>query len=401
MRAASLPPRSGPAAADSSSTTGLGTVRRRPPGDAIPSLPVARSRGPACWPGDFFAWRDRGRGSSSSWMGSSIHVSSGTQVSAARAAAPSPEPAARATASRQTSEAEGPSPGAWPSTLAPRRATLPHVLGVRAGAGGPSLLRRTFAVRAIPPGWGVLRPGRAGRAMPPAWSSRRGRAGRAGRAVSPVWSSRRGRAGRSGRAMPPGWSSRRGRAGRAIPPAGASRRARAGRAMPPAGASRRGRPVRAIPPAPSRCRATPFPLAPADERRAGVPGASVRLDPLGAPVAELRDVPGWAFLRPWPPPSEVRRRGGEAGTTVDPTGRRDEAPHPFGGAGPRRHDYSGDVLLSQGESPQVPSALAALTSVFGMGTGVTPPLWPPETLLSCHPDGRAGEAGSHLVVAPL
>ena len=50
-------------------------------------------------------------------------------------------------------------------------------------------------------------------------------------------------------------------------------------------------------------------------------------------------------------------------------------------AGPCLHDYSGGVLLSQGESPQVPSALAGLTSVFGMGTGVTPPLWPPETVL--------------------
>ena len=35
---------------------------------------------------------------------------------------------------------------------------------------------------------------------------------------------------------------------------------------------------------------------------------------------------------------------------------------------------SGGDLLSQGDSPQVPSALAGLTSVFGMGTGVTPPL---------------------------
>jgi hypothetical protein len=50
-------------------------------------------------------------------------------------------------------------------------------------------------------------------------------------------------------------------------------------------------------------------------------------------------------------------------------------------------DYSGDVLLSQGDSPQVPSALAGLTSVFGKGTGVTPPLWPPETLL--YNQGRA------------
>ena len=51
-------------------------------------------------------------------------------------------------------------------------------------------------------------------------------------------------------------------------------------------------------------------------------------------------------------------------------------------SGARASIYSGDVLLSQGVSPQVPSALAGLTSVFGMGTGVTPPLWPPETLLN-------------------
>ena len=42
----------------------------------------------------------------------------------------------------------------------------------------------------------------------------------------------------------------------------------------------------------------------------------------------------------------------------------------------------GGVLLSQGASPQVPSALASLTAVFGMGTGVSPPPWPPETVRS-------------------
>ena len=31
----------------------------------------------------------------------------------------------------------------------------------------------------------------------------------------------------------------------------------------------------------------------------------------------------------------------------------------------------GNVLLSQGRMPQLPSALKSLTSVFGMGTGVT------------------------------
>ena len=51
--------------------------------------------------------------------------------------------------------------------------------------------------------------------------------------------------------------------------------------------------------------------------------------------------------------------------------------------GLRTANSSGDDLLSQGFSAQVPSALAGLTSVFGMGTGVTPPLWPPETMLDC------------------
>jgi hypothetical protein len=44
-------------------------------------------------------------------------------------------------------------------------------------------------------------------------------------------------------------------------------------------------------------------------------------------------------------------------------------------------EKSGGDLLSQGVSPQVPSALAVFTSVFGMGTGVSPPQLPPETLI--------------------
>ncbi len=39
----------------------------------------------------------------------------------------------------------------------------------------------------------------------------------------------------------------------------------------------------------------------------------------------------------------------------------------------------GGDLLSQGVTPQVPSALAVFTAVFGMGTGVSPPQLPPET----------------------
>ena len=60
--------------------------------------------------------------------------------------------------------------------------------------------------------------------------------------------------------------------------------------------------------------------------------------------------------RQWP-----RRRCGGA--------KRDEDPR----RGPRAVEKSGGVLLSQGVYSQVPSALVGLTSVFGMGTGVTPP----------------------------
>jgi hypothetical protein len=47
----------------------------------------------------------------------------------------------------------------------------------------------------------------------------------------------------------------------------------------------------------------------------------------------------------------------------------------------RLFEKAGGVLLSQGVYPQVPSALAVLTSVFGMGTGVTLPLKPPKSLV--------------------
>jgi hypothetical protein len=43
-----------------------------------------------------------------------------------------------------------------------------------------------------------------------------------------------------------------------------------------------------------------------------------------------------------------------------------------------RLDKIGGVLLSHRVAPAVPSALWGLTSVFGMGTGVTPTLWPPK-----------------------
>jgi hypothetical protein len=45
-----------------------------------------------------------------------------------------------------------------------------------------------------------------------------------------------------------------------------------------------------------------------------------------------------------------------------------------------RNIETGSDLLSQGVSPQVSSAWKGLTAVFGMGTGGTPSLSPPERL---------------------
>ena len=63
---------------------------------------------------------------------------------------------------------------------------------------------------------------------------------------------------------------------------------------------------------------------------------------------------------------------------------------------------SGDVLLSQGVAPQVPSALTVLTSVFGMGTGVSPPPWSPETVRSAdHFDSALTAAQSAALERPI
>jgi hypothetical protein len=51
------------------------------------------------------------------------------------------------------------------------------------------------------------------------------------------------------------------------------------------------------------------------------------------------------------------------------------------GMKPEKHEKMGDDLLSHGVYPAVPSALAGLTSLFGMGRGVSPPLSSP--LLKC------------------
>ena len=48
----------------------------------------------------------------------------------------------------------------------------------------------------------------------------------------------------------------------------------------------------------------------------------------------------------------------------------------------------GNDLLSHAPTRAVPSAVAGLTSVFGMGTGVTLLLWPPGNLVSGVPPER-------------
>ena len=74
-------------------------------------------------------------------------------------------------------------------------------------------------------------------------------------------------------------------------------------------------------------------------------------------------------VRGWPSVQNARR----------PAGRRDEGAPIW--MPPRTRNPGGD-LLSQGAAPQVPSARAVFTSVFGMGTGVSPPQLPPETWIS-------------------
>ena len=54
---------------------------------------------------------------------------------------------------------------------------------------------------------------------------------------------------------------------------------------------------------------------------------------------------------------------------------------------------SGGVLLSQAVSRQVPSAQKGLTSVFGMGTGVTPSLKPPKSVVK-----GVRHHGAHLLL---
>ncbi len=69
----------------------------------------------------------------------------------------------------------------------------------------------------------------------------------------------------------------------------------------------------------------------------------------------------------------------ESSTEGDPASAdKEKAPTPEGiGASRGMRKNPGNVLLSHQVTLAVPSALEGLTAVFGMGTGVTPPLWSP------------------------
>ena len=148
---------------------------------------------------------------------------------------------------------------------------------------------------------------------------------------------------------------------------------------------------------------------PDDERRLDDPPVDERRDEPGRESEARRDEPDSDERRDEPerepearrdddrrdePPDEERRlddpprrgegRDDDSGTAAaypDRPGRKRRTR-------PRRASFkekSGGDLLSQGVSSQVPSALVGLTSVFGMGTGVTPPLWPPKSVVKNEP----------------
>ncbi len=226
------------------------------------------------------------------------------------------------------------------------RETRPSPPG-SAGAAGSRRYGRLAPVRRPPPGRRAADPDRAelddaARAEPDPLARVPGRRPRA-------WSSRS-----DGRPCGRRWPSR-------VP-------ARPSTGRSPAARSRRGRPF------PPLAR-SPTPADPADR--------------LGRPACRGgRPEPG---RPPWP--SRPPRAGGggrESGMSDDTTGGHprvdralDPRRSPYATKRPQRMEAlrtarSGGVLLSQGVYPQVPSALAGLTAVFGMGTGVTPPPWPPE-----------------------
>ena len=84
-----------------------------------------------------------------------------------------------------------------------------------------------------------------------------------------------------------------------------------------------------------------------------------------------------------------------------PASKNDKIPSSRSSEGIQSIRNPGGDLLSQGASPQVPSARAGLTAVFGMGTGVSPPLWPPETVRSADSHCAARRTGEQSEITPV
>jgi hypothetical protein len=79
------------------------------------------------------------------------------------------------------------------------------------------------------------------------------------------------------------------------------------------------------------------------------------------------------------------------------------APIKRGGSFEPPHDNPGNVLLSHTLTRVVPSALEGLTAEFGMGSGVTPPLWSPEIHCLCYQEESSTPCGlvRTLIDAPV
>ena len=368
----------------------------------------ARRDRPAVPPGARSRLRSTAPVASSRSSPSSIH-SSGSQAASRRAPPSSPPGSSwrRAlAAARQASDAAV--GGTW---AAPRRASPPQRRGPGTGPRSPPAVapRRS----GVPPSrcrprccgrcdWGPWAP-----ASPPPWRLRPVPAAPPAppRPVRPEPEPVRlePAPGRPGRGGPPPRPPRRPSPWRFVSPGGPRRVVSPGRVERPERGVSPGRPGRLLPrPSvvrPSCCRESPSrperagrPCWP-DRRgppRPGSDGARPdRPDPLAPPPAP-RAGGGPAPRRPRRPSSgpwprelvgamSTQGTGGHASTGVRQNAKK---------AAPEDGlllEKSGGDLLSQAVSCQVPSALEGLTSVFGMGTGVTPPPWPPKSAVNSGP----------------
>ena len=60
----------------------------------------------------------------------------------------------------------------------------------------------------------------------------------------------------------------------------------------------------------------------------------------------------------------------------------------------KKREIPGNDLLFHPVARAVPSALVGLTAVFGMGTGVSPPLWSPDISLLAKEIAKSAETGA-------